>query len=125
MSLHASDGVIGFWDRLRLEQVLSNLLTNAMKYGADAPIEVEISARGDAARMTVRDHGIGIHDEDQKRIFERFERAVSGESFPGMGLGLFITREIVEAHGGKIAVASRPGDGARFEVTLPRRLEGA
>ena len=125
LSLHASDGVIGFWDRLRLEQVLSNLLTNAMKYGADAPIEVEISARGDAARMTVRDHGIGIHDEDQRRIFERFERAVSGESFPGMGLGLFITREIVEAHGGKIAVESRPGDGARFEVTLPRRLEGA
>ena len=125
LTLHASDSVIGFWDRLRMEQILSNLLTNAMKYGADAPIEVEVSSRGEAALMTVQDHGIGIHDEDQRRIFERFERAVSSESFPGMGLGLFITREIVEAHGGKIAVASRPGAGARFEVTLPRRMEEA
>lgn len=125
LTLRASDGVIGFWDRLRLDQVLSNLLTNAMKYGADAPIEVEVSARGEAALMTVKDHGIGIHDEDQRRIFERFERVASGETYPGMGLGLWITRAIVEAHGGRIAVASRPGAGALFEVTLPRRMGGA
>ena len=79
-------------------------------------------SRGETALMTVTDHGIGIHDEDQRRIFERFGRVVSGHTYPGMGLGLFITREIVEAHGGKIAVESRPGAGARFEVTLPRHM---
>ena len=120
----APEGLIGFWDRLRLEQVLSNLLTNALKFGAGAPIEVVVSTRGETARMTVTDNGIGIHDEDRRRIFERFERAVSGETYPGMGLGLWITREIVEAHGGKIAVESRPGAGARFEVTLPRQTGG-
>lgn len=125
LTLHASDGVTGFWDRLRLDQVLSNLLTNAMKFCADTPIEVGISARGETAVLTVTDHGIGIHDEDQRRIFERFERVVSAQTYPGMGLGLWITREIVEAHGGKIAVESRPGAGARFEVTLPRRMGGA
>ena len=122
LTLHASDGVIGFWDRLRMDQVLSNLLTNAMKFCADSPIEVAVLSRGETALMTVTDHGIGIHDEDQRRIFERFGRVVSGHTYPGMGLGLFITREIVEAHGGKIAVESRPGAGARFEVTLPRHM---
>jgi PAS domain S-box-containing protein len=124
LTLRAPEGLIGFWDRIRLEQVLSNLLTNALKFGAGAPIEVVVSTRGETARMTVTDNGIGIHDEDRRRIFERFERAVSGETYPGMGLGLWITREIVEAHGGKIAVESRPGAGARFEVTLPRQTGG-
>lgn len=119
LTLRASEGVVGYWDRSRLDQVLSNLLTNAMKFGAEAPIEVDVSARGEAAILTVTDHGIGIHDDDQRRIFERFERAVAGERYPGMGLGLWITREILEAHGGKIAVQSRPGAGARFVVTLP------
>ncbi len=121
LTLQASDGVIGFWDRLRLDQVLSNLLTNAMKFGGDAPIEVGVFSRGEIALMTVTDNGIGIHDEDQRRIFERFERVISGQAYPGMGLGLWITRQIVEAHGGRIAVQSRPGAGARFEATLPRR----
>jgi PAS domain S-box-containing protein len=125
LTLHASDGVIGFWDRLRLDQVLSNLLANAVKFCADAPIEVAVSSRGETALLTVTDHGIGIHDADQKRIFERFGRVVLGHTYPGMGLGLFITREIVEAHGGKIAVESRPGAGARFEVTLPRHMGGS
>ncbi len=119
--LRASDGVIGFWDRLRLDQVLSNLVANAMKFGGGAPIELSVASRAENAVMTVTDHGIGIHDGDQRRIFNRFERVVSGKAYPGMGLGLWITREIVEAHGGKIGVESRPGAGARFEVTLPRR----
>jgi signal transduction histidine kinase len=83
-----------------------------------------VSARGETALVTVTDHGIGIHDEDQRRIFERFERAVPGESYPGMGLGLWITREIVEGHGGRIGVESRPGAGACFQVSLPRRTGG-
>ncbi|MGE5717782.1 MAG: CHASE3 domain-containing protein [Acidobacteriota bacterium] len=117
----ASGGVSGFWDRLRLEQVLSNLLTNALKFGAGEPVEIRVSSVGDEAILLVKDHGIGIHDEDQRRIFGRFERAVSRETYPGMGLGLWITREIVEAHGGRITVESRPGAGALFRVTLPRR----
>jgi len=121
LTVQAPGGVRGFWDRLRLEQVLSNLLTNALKFGAGEPVEVGVSSVGDEAILFVRDHGIGIHDADQRRIFGRFERAVSRETYPGMGLGLWITREIVEAHGGRIGVESRPGAGAMFRVTLPRR----
>jgi len=121
LTIDAPGRVGGFWDRVRLEQVLSNLLTNALKFGAGEPVEVGVSSVGDEAILFVRDHGIGIHDADQRRIFGRFERAVSRETYPGMGLGLWITREIVEAHGGKIGVESRPGAGAMFRVTLPRR----
>jgi PAS domain S-box-containing protein len=121
LTLDAPAGVTGFWDRLRLEQVVSNLLTNALKFGAGEPVEVAVSSVGDQAILVVRDHGIGIHDIDKARIFGRFERAVSRESYPGMGLGLWITREIVEAHGGRIGAESRPGAGAVFRVVLPRR----
>ncbi len=121
ITVHAPGRVSGFWDRLRMEQVLSNLLTNALKFGAGEPVEVGVSTAGDEAVLFVRDHGIGIHDADQRRIFGRFERVVSRETYPGMGLGLWITREIVEAHGGRIGVESRPGAGATFRVTLPRR----
>jgi len=121
LTVDAPGPVSGFWDRVRLEQILSNLLTNALKFGAGDPVEVRVSSVGDDAVLLVRDHGIGIHDADQRRIFGRFERAVSSETYPGMGLGLWITREIVEAHGGKIGVESRPGAGAVFRVILPRR----
>lgn len=121
LTVDANGSVSGYWDRLRLEQVVSNLLTNALKFGAGEPVEVAVTSVGDEAILFVRDHGIGIHDADQRRIFGRFERAVSRETYPGMGLGLWITREIVEAHGGRIGVESRPGAGALFRVTLPRR----
>lgn len=124
LELRARGPVAGFWDRLRLDQVLSNLLTNALKFGAGEPVVVEVSAQGSDASLSVADRGIGIHDADQRRIFERFQRAAAAETYPGMGLGLWITREIVEAHGGKIAVESRPGAGATFRVSLPRRLGG-
>jgi PAS domain S-box-containing protein len=124
LEMKAHGAVPGFWDRLRLDQVLSNLLTNALKFGAGEPVVVEVSAQGANASLSVADRGIGIHDTDQRRIFERFQRAVTAETYPGMGLGLWITREIVEAHGGKIAVESRPGAGATFRVSLPRRLGG-
>jgi PAS domain S-box-containing protein len=109
----------GSWDRLRLEQVLANLLSNAMKYGRGKPIEVNVSREDGTARVAVRDHGIGIAAHDHARIFDRFERAVSGRNFGGLGLGLWITREILHFMGGSIAVDSEPGAGSTFIVELP------
>jgi PAS domain S-box-containing protein len=113
--------VRGFWDRLRISQVVTNLLSNAVKYGAGKPVDVEFGLRGDRARLVVRDHGIGIDPADQAQIFERFERAVSSRNYGGLGLGLYIVKRIVEAHGGTIRVESRPGEGAAFEVELPQQ----
>jgi signal transduction histidine kinase len=112
--------VSGRWDRLRLEQVLVNLVTNAVKYGGPGRIEVSLSADMDRATLRVRDHGAGIAEELQTRIFNRFVRAAPGEA-GGLGLGLYIAREIIEGHGGAIRVESQPGDGATFVVELPRR----
>ena len=124
LDLRAPRPVTGYWDRMRLDQALSNLLTNAMKFGAGKPITVAVSAESGEAFVSVADRGIGIHDADQRQIFERFQRASTAETYPGMGLGLWITREIVEAHGGTISVESRPGAGATFRVSLPRRMGG-
>jgi PAS domain S-box-containing protein len=115
--------VTGRWDRLRLEQVLTNLLTNAMKFGAGHPIEVSVQETAAQAIIAVRDHGMGISKADQARIFERFERAVSTRHFGGLGLGLYISAQIVRAHHGSLRVDSEPGQGATFTVTLPRALE--
>ena len=112
--------VVGQWDRVRLEQVLTNLLSNAIKYGGGQPIQVAVQAEDGSARIAVRDRGVGISEADRARIFGRFERAVSTRQYGGLGLGLFITQQIVEAHGGTIAVESAPGEGATFTVTLPR-----
>jgi signal transduction histidine kinase len=79
-----------------------------------------IAANGDGARLTVRDHGIGIAKDDVGRIFGRFERAVSSRHYGGLGLGLYVAQEIVEAHGGRILVQSKPGEGSAFTVLLPR-----
>jgi PAS domain S-box-containing protein len=119
IQLDASRPAVGHWDRLRVEQVVENLLTNAVKYGRGKPIEVTVEPRERLARLVVRDHGFGIAPADQARIFERFERAVSSRHYGGLGLGLWIARQIVEAHGGRIRVASRPDDGAAFTVDLP------
>ncbi len=113
--------VRGYWDRLRMSQVVTNLLSNAVKYGAGKPVEVEYGPRGDRACLVVRDHGIGIDPADQRQIFERFERAVSSRNYGGLGLGLYIVKRIVEAHGGTIRVDSKPGEGAEFIVELPQR----
>ena len=121
--LRAEPAVWGLWDRLRLEQSLVNLLTNAVKYGGPGPIEVSLSAdhaNDGEVRLAVRDHGPGIPAELQGRIFNRFVRAAPRE-VGGLGLGLYITRQIVEAHGGRIHVESRPGEGAAFVVEIPRR----
>ncbi|MFT3764149.1 MAG: ATP-binding protein [Minicystis sp.] len=120
ITLELAPSVTGEWDRLRLEQVLANLITNAIKYGPGQRIEVAVEARGAAARVSVRDHGMGIRPEDAGRIFGRFERAVSSRNYGGLGLGLFISQQIVEAHGGAIDVESEPGEGSVFTVTIPR-----
>lgn len=109
----------GQWDRQRLEQVVSNLLTNAMRYGKGAPVTVELRRLPDAVLLTVRDQGIGIASRDLGRIFERFERAISASEVSGLGLGLFISRQIVDAHHGRIWAESELGKGAAFHVRLP------
>lgn len=119
LKLSAPRSVVGSWDRLRVEQVVTNLLTNAIKYGQGKPIEVSVERADGAARIIVRDHGIGIPAEDQNRIFQRFERAVSSRHFGGLGFGLWIARQLVDAHGGDIRVASEQNRGATFEVELP------
>ncbi len=121
LHLRTDGPVVGRWDRARLEQVLANLLSNAVKYGRGRPIELGVFASGDrAARITVRDQGIGIPEGARERLFGRFERAVSGRHYGGLGLGLWITRQLVEAHGGTISYESTEGEGTTFTVELPR-----
>lgn len=106
-------------DRTALEVVVSNLLGNAMKFGAGRPIEVRIEADPHTATLSVRDHGIGIPPNQLPSIFQRYERYVSPNSFGGLGLGLYIASRLVMAHGGKIRADSRPGEGSTFTVELP------
>ena len=113
------EGVLGSWDRLRCEQIATNLITNALKYGGGAPVEIDVRRNGAVALLAVRDRGIGMTIEQRSRIFGIFERAVSSRHYGGLGLGLYITRQLVEAHGGRIAVESSPGSGSTFTVELP------
>ena len=111
--------VVGWWDVERLHQLLLNLLSNAAKFGPNAPIEIHIEATPELARLSVVDHGIGIAPEGRDRLFERYQRGVSAEHYGGLGLGLHICSHIVQAHGGSIFVDSSPGQGATFTVELP------
>lgn len=113
--------VTGLWDRLRIEQVVDNLVSNALKYGAGKAIRVSARSRGEVAELLVEDRGIGIEPADLSRIFGQFERGAASRGRSGIGLGLFITRQIVRAHGGDIDVVSRPGEGSEFRVVLPKR----
>jgi PAS domain S-box-containing protein len=110
----------GRWDRRRMEQVVLNLVSNALKYGNGQPIDIILGGDADTVTLAVVDRGIGIAREDLQRIFAPFERAAPVEHFTGLGLGLYITKGIVEAHGGTISATSEPGQGTTFEVRLPR-----
>jgi len=121
VALDLAANAVGEWDRTRIEQIFTNLLTNAMKYAPACAIEVRVEVDDRAARLVVRDHGPGIPAEDQERIFRPFERAVSYLNVSGFGLGLYIVREIVHAHGGSVRLESAPGRGSTFTVELPRR----
>lgn len=119
VTFHAPRPVVGRWDPYRLEQVIANLLTNAAKYGNRQPVEVAVVADDNDAVLTVRDHGLGISPADQARIFEAFERAVPASNISGLGLGLYIVRQILARLGGAIGVASGSEQGTTFTVRLP------
>lgn len=110
----------GRWDRSFVEQIFTNLLTNALKFAGGRPIEICAEPAGDWVRLAVRDHGIGIASEDQERIFERFERAVSSKNYSGFGIGLSIVRDLLQSMGGRIRVESEVGRGATFIAEFPR-----
>lgn len=115
----ACEGAVGEWDRMRIEQVLANLFTNAIRYGEKKIVHVSVRRSGPSVRIEVRDEGMGISKADQAKIFNRFERAVNANEVSGLGLGLYISRQIVEAHGGEISVESELGKGSIFTVVLP------
>ncbi|MFG0382680.1 ATP-binding protein [Pseudomonas sp. zbq_18] len=106
-------------DEFRIEQVLANLLTNALRYGAGKPVEVSVYCQAQEARVDVRDQGMGISAADQRRVFEQFERVADNGAPQGLGLGLFISEQIVQAHGGRIELSSQLGEGSCFSVILP------
>lgn len=109
-------------DRMRLEQVFSNLITNALKYGDSKPIEISIKVFAEKVGIAIKDQGIGVAPEDQERIFERFERATNRNIIGGIGVGLFISKKIVEAHNGEILIKSELGKGSTFTVMLNRSM---
>jgi signal transduction histidine kinase len=111
--------VVGSWDRLRVETVVTNLVSNALKFGGGKPVEVSLRRAGEVARLSVTDRGIGIAPEEQGRIFEKFECAVPRRHYGGFGLGLWIVRQLVVAHGGTVRVDSQEGHGSTFTVDLP------
>ena len=113
------DGVVGLWDQLGIEEIVENLLSNAIKYGAGRPIDIALSCDGVAAWLEVTDRGIGISEEDQARVFGRFERAVAQRHQGGFGIGLWLVQQLVKAMGGKISIKSRTGEGSVFTVMLP------
>lgn len=118
--IELTQGIVGFWDKFRIEQVITNLLTNAIRYGNGKPVQVKTALIENDARIIVKDMGVGIAEENIKKIFERFERAgVSANNVSGLGLGLFITKQIVHSHGGEIEVKSEIGKGSTFIVHLP------
>jgi two-component system, OmpR family, sensor kinase len=119
LHLGIEENIICFQDEIAIGEIIENLLSNAIKYGAGKPIELAISTRENSAYLTVRDHGLGIGGDETERIFERFERAVRRTHQPGFGLGLWITRNLVEAMGGSISVTGEKGAGSLFTITFP------
>jgi PAS domain S-box-containing protein len=119
IDVSADHGVVGVWDRLRLDQVITNLIDNALRYGRGRPVAIRVAKDVATARLSVRDEGIGIAPEHHERVFERCERAAPARSYGGLGLGLWISRNVVTAMGGRISVDSRPGEGSTFTVELP------
>lgn len=112
-------GVTGKCDKLRLEQVISNIISNAMKYGNGKPIDINVSKVKNIARISIKDHGIGISKEKTASIFNLFDRAVDGNEYKGLGIGLYISNQIVKAHGGRIIVQSKLNRGTEFIVEIP------
>lgn len=119
LTCDSAEPLVGYGDATALEQIIENLLSNAIRYGAGAPIQVMTKRDETHARVSVRDHGVGIDPIDQQRIFERFERAGSRRRDGGFGVGLWIARQLARRMNGDIVVQSAPGAGATFTLTLP------
>lgn len=113
--------LMGNWDKMRLSQVLNNLMSNAIRYGNQNTITIKAEELNDKIRVSISDNGIGISKEDQLRIFEKFERATLASEERGLGLGLYITFNIISAHKGKLWVESEPGKGSTFSFELPKK----
>lgn len=123
INIQAKSTVVGKWDKVRIEQAITNLVSNAIKYGGGKPIDIQISKNGKVAKFIIKDQGIGIPHHEQKVIFDLFKRASGpGEYKKGLGVGLFITSQIVKIHGGKIKVSSNPDQGTSFTVELPLKV---
>lgn len=120
-TLNIQNDVTGMWDELRIEQIIINLLTNALRYGNNKPVEITLQSTLSDVTFSVRDHGNGIPISAQKRIFEKFERAETKRVNDGLGMGLYIARQLAEAHHGTLNVKSAVGEGATFTLTLPRQ----
>ncbi len=125
LRIEAREPVVGFWDRMAIEQIAWNLVSNAIKYGAGKPVCVTVASDGANATLTVADSGIGISPADRERIFAPFERAVTQRTHNGFGLGLWIVRQLVHSSAGTIRVESAPGAGSIFTVELPQAVERA
>jgi signal transduction histidine kinase len=119
LSVEPLESLVGHWDPMRLESVVTNLLANAIKYGAGKPVTISIRRREQRALLSVTDHGIGISADEQTKLFRKFSRAVPTENYGGLGLGLWVVEQIARAHGGGVTVDSRKGEGATFTVDLP------
>jgi PAS domain S-box-containing protein len=122
LTIDAQAALFGTWDRLRVEQIVMNLIFNAFKYAAPGAVAIAVTPDDGAALIEVRDHGPGIPAEALARIFTRFERAAPLKHYGGLGLGLYVSRQIVEAHGGSIAARNPSDGGAVFTVRLPTRV---
>lgn len=119
VTLKAEEEVSGWVDKLRIEQVFTNLISNAIKYGNGKPIEVIIAKKNGKAKITVKDQGIGIPENQRGKIFELFERSAPNVGYKGLGVGLFIANQIIAAHGGTIKVESKEKRGTTFTVEIP------
>lgn len=117
--VESCDEIIGDFDKLRIEQVFNNILTNAIRYGNGKPVKINVSLVNDMVLIAIKDQGIGIPPDKLGKIFERFERGSTERSIHGLGLGLYITKQIIEAHAGKIWVESEVGKGSTFYIQLP------
>jgi signal transduction histidine kinase len=125
VNIHVSDAVTGWWDRSRIDQVLTNLVSNALKYGKRQPVDIRASNAGERVLLAVQDRGMGIDGHNPERVFARFERAADARSFSGLGLGLYIVQQLVNAHGGTVALTTQAGQGSTLIVNLPRKAQPA
>lgn len=117
---YPSEAIRGQWDNIKLDQIVSNLVSNAIKYGSGKPVDIYVSHINGTALLTIRDFGIGVKPEDRTRIFQRFERAVSSEEYGGMGLGLWLASQAASAMNGTLSVEDPPeGSGSVFKLKLP------